>query len=56
MEKLVFNAGPPLANSYAKFIDFGCGEGLLGVELRKSGYMKQNIFGVESSTEMIDEA
>ena len=56
MEKLVYNAGPPLANSYAKLIDFGCGEGDLGVELRICGYMKQNIYGVESSTELINEA
>ena len=56
MEKLVFNSGPPLANSYAKLIDFSCGGGDLGVELRICGYMKQNIYAVESSTEMINEA
>jgi len=35
-------------------MDFGCGTGLLGVELKKAGYV--DISGVDGSTEMINVA
>ena len=43
--------GQPLAKKNARLIDFGCGTGRLGVELKKVGY--SNIAGVDGSSEMI---
>ena len=56
MDKLVMKNGPPLSNSYARLIDFASGDGQLGAELKKSGYIKQNMYGYESCTRLINEA
>lgn len=44
----------PLSHSTCRLMDFGCGTGRLGVELKKAGYA--NISGVDGSTEMISVA
>ena len=41
----------PLHNTNSRLIDFGCGTGRLGVELKKVGYA--NICGVDGSNEML---
>ena len=39
--------GQPLANPEVKLMDFGCGTGLMGAELKKVGYT--NIYGLDGS-------
>ena len=46
--------GQPLSHSTCRLMDFGCGTGRLGVELKKVGYV--DISGVDGSTEMINVA
>ena len=36
----------------ARIVDFGCGTGILGIELRKEGY--SNIVGIDASQGMVD--
>ena len=44
-------AGQLLASPEARLLDFGCGTGLMGQELRKVGYT--NIYGIDGSAEML---
>ena len=39
--------GQPLASADTRVLDFGCGTGLMGIELKKVGY--NNIYGVDGS-------
>ena len=43
--------GQPLESGEAKIMDFGCGTGLMGIELKKVGYT--NIYGIDGSAEML---
>lgn len=47
--------GQSLYSPESKLLDFGCGTGLLGLELQKVGYTK-NIFGIDGSSEMLERA
>ena len=44
--------GQPLANHEVKLMDFGCGTGLMGAELKKAGYT--NIYGLDGSPQMLE--
>lgn len=54
VERLGSQPNHPLSHSACRLMDFGCGTGRLGVELKKAGYV--NISGVDGSTEMINVA
>ena len=41
-----------LANVDAKIVDFGCGTGLMGIELKKRGF--NNIYGLDGSQDMLN--
>lgn len=41
-----------MANPDAKIIDFGCGTGLMGIELKKRGF--SNIYGLDGSQDMLN--
>ena len=43
--------GQPLASPDVRLLDFGCGTGLMGLELKKAGY--KNIYGLDGSSEML---
>lgn len=43
--------GQPLASTEARLLDFGCGTGLMGIELKKVGY--NNIYGLDGSAQML---
>lgn len=43
--------GQPLASSETRILDFGCGTGLMGIELKKAGYT--NVYGIDGSAEML---
>ena len=41
-----------MANPEAKIVDFGCGTGLMGIELKKRGF--NNIYGLDGSQDMLN--
>lgn len=43
--------GQPLADPKTRILDFGCGTGLMGIELKKAGY--KSIYGLDGSSEML---
>ena len=43
--------GQPLADPMARLLDFGCGTGLMGAELKKAGY--KSIYGLDGSADML---